>query len=190
MNKVCERYTGLIVKAAYSDASFIERIKVYLHLRKCKICKNLYNEHKIAAKALQQLPEYECPAPVIEKVQSVIGEKQTATPSFIIDFYSIFERISVRKIAGGLIIIILVVAFAILYRQNYKSLESKKYTKAQIEKANIQAQQALIIIGNVINSTQAKLEKEILPEKVSKPINKSFYVISDLFKSGDKNESN
>jgi hypothetical protein len=189
MNKNCEKFTDSIIKAAYHEASLLEKIIVRFHLRKCNDCKNLFREHKLTAKALHRLPEPECPDIVLKQVLSAIGENKFEKPSFIFDFYSIFTRVSFGKIAGGLVIVVVIIVFALFYRNNYKNVESGKYSEAQIEKANIQAQQALVLIGNVFNSTQAKLEDKILPEKVARPINKSFYVINDLFKSGDKNES-
>lgn len=189
MNKNCEKLTGSIIKTAYGEASLLEMIKIRIHLRKCTDCKNHFREHKLAAEALHSLPEPECPDRVLNKVLSAIGEDKFEKPSFAFDFYSIFARVSIGKIAGGLVIIVLIIVFALFYRNNYENMETKKYSEAQIEKANIQAQQALVLIGKVFNSTQAKLGNEILPEKVAKPISKSFYVINDLFKSGDKNES-
>jgi hypothetical protein len=189
MNKICEKYTVSIIKAAYKDASFAERIRVRFHLRRCEECRNLFREHNVVAKALHQVPELECPDILIKKALSEVNDGKTYQPSFLYDLFSILARFSFRKMAVGFAVIVIIVVFALLNRDYIKSDGSREYSEAQIEKANIQARQALAIISSVLNTTQTKLKNEILPEKVAKPINKSLYVINDLFNSGDKNES-
>jgi predicted anti-sigma-YlaC factor YlaD len=190
MSEKCKQKYDSIIKCVYREAAIFEWFEVYLHLKRCKSCKNLYIEHKIVATALRDLPEMECPESIIKKVEQTIGEKQFIKQSFAADFYSIFTRISFRTMVIGLVVVVVVIVFAMFYRNNFQSSQTIKYSTAEVEKANSQAQHALVLISKVLNSTQTRLENEILPKKVAKPLNKSFNVINDLFKSGDKNEKN
>lgn len=190
MPEECNKFYSSVISAAYDDISVIKRIMVFYHLRKCSNCKKLYNENMVIAKTLHNLPELECSMSVIKKVQEVVGESKQEPATFIFDIYSIFSRISFKGMITSLVAIIIVIIFALFYRQNLQKSEAIKYPQSEIEKANLQAQQALVLIGKVLNSTQAKLKTDVLPAKVAKPLNRSLGVINDLFKSGDKNEKN
>ncbi|MCX6150441.1 MAG: hypothetical protein NTX22_07975 [Ignavibacteriales bacterium] len=190
MSEECKHIFIPIINTAYGDASIIQRLKVFHHLKKCSNCKSLYLEHKIAAEALHVLPEMECPDSIIQKIESRIGERKFEATSFLVDFYSIFTRVSYKTAIVSVVTIAVLVVFAISLRNNNKSNDATKYSTLEVEHANEQAKQALALVGKVLNSTQSRLEKEILTKQVANPLNKSLNAINDLFKSGEKNEKN
>jgi hypothetical protein len=189
MSEKCNKLYMSIMNSAYRDTSIIKRIKVFVHIRGCNSCKTLYNEHVKIASSLHHIGELECPDSVINKVEKIVGKSNEET-SFLFDFYSVFTRFSAKTIATSAVIILIAIVMAFFYRQGLQKSETINYPQAEVEKANLQAQQALVLIGKVLNSTQVKLKAEILPSRVAKPLNKSLGMINDLFKSGDKNEKN
>lgn len=65
---------------------------------------------------------------------------------------------------------------------------SAAFTQKDIEQASEQASMALKMVGDILNGAKTAVIKEILPEKVSEPINKSLTEIKKLFDKESINE--
>ena len=62
------------------------------------------------------------------------------------------------------------------------------YGNKDIELADEQASMALKMVGSILNETKSTVIREILPEKVSKPINKSLTMVKNLIDKENTNE--
>jgi hypothetical protein len=61
----------------------------------------------------------------------------------------------------------------------------QQYSNAEIQKANEEARYALQLIGNIMNNTKEKLEKEIIAEHVVKPIGQGIEIVNKLLIKGE-----
>ena len=60
-----------------------------------------------------------------------------------------------------------------------------QYSQAEIELANKQARQTLMLVSKIFNSTQETVTEQIIPNRVIKPLNESLGYVNNLFKKGD-----
>lgn len=189
MNEICKKLEPLIINAAFGDGSFLEKIKVHFHIQSCKECNSLYNEYKSASSAIHKLPVIDCPDEVINKVERRIGKYGFTVPSFILDVATIFARFNFRTVAAGFLIIMCFTVGVFLLRDK-KEIGRQQYSSEEIKQAGRQAQQALALVGKILNNTQSKLNDEVITKHIAKPLGKSITVINDLFEPGGKNENN
>jgi hypothetical protein len=189
MNDKCKKLEPLIINAAFGDGSLLEKTKVRFHLHNCGECKGLYNEYKSASAAIHKLPVIDCPDEIIKKVEKRIGKTDFTAPSFILDIATIFARINYKTFAASFLIIICFTVGVFLLRDKREN-SGQQYSSEEIKQASHQAQQALALVGKILNSTQSKLNDEVISKHIAKPLGKSITVINDLFETGGKNESN
>jgi len=189
MNEKCKKLEPYIINAAFNDGKLIEKLKVYFHKQHCSSCNSLYNEYKTASTAIHKLPVIDCPDDVISRTEKLIGKSGFTAPSFLLDVATIFTRINFKTAAAGFLIVICFTVGIILFR-NKNETAPAQYSSGEISKANHQAQQALALVGKILNGTQSKLKDEIISKHIAKPLEKSITVINNLFEPGGKNENN
>ncbi len=189
MNDKCKKLEPLIINAAFGDGNLLDKIKIHFHTQGCDECNSLYNEYKAASSAIHKLPVIDCPDEVINKVEKSIDKPGFTAPSFILDVATIFARINFRTVAASFLIIMCFTIGVFLLRDK-KETGRQQYSSEEIKQASRQAQQALALVGKILNNTQAKLSDEVISKHIAKPLGKSITVINDLFEPGGKNENN
>lgn len=172
-----------IISAAYGDASLLDRIKIFYLIKKNDEARKLFLEYRKTAGEVRQLGEEEYPESIARAVESkTIGENRSG--NFLFDLYSVIIS---KPLISAATTFILVAAITVALIVN-KPIEYK-YSEAEIIKADQQTRHALAIVENIFRQTQSTLQKEVLGEKVAKPINHGIGIINNLFE-GEKNETN
>lgn len=80
---------------------------------------------------------------------------------------------AVLVISAGIVIFIL-----------FKNTGGNHYSKKQIQLAERQVKQSLVLVNKIFNRTADKLENDILKEQVAKPVHEGVSTINDLFRGG------
>ncbi len=183
-NKLNEETIDLIINAAYGNASMFQKIKVWFLIKENGELKKLYDEYKSTADSVHSLNEEELPEYVMRRIENEtkvnLAENENG---FFSDISSILFAKPQIIFATTAIVVGLVVS-SILFKES--AVESTApYTAAEVELANKQAKEALALVGKILNSTQAALTEEIIPNRVVKPINEGFEYVNELFNKGD-----
>ena len=171
-----------IICSAYGDAPVSKRIKIFLLRKFIPAVEITYNKHRKIALEIKNIKEEKCPDQIVKSVFSQTGIKSGTKHYFWEDVYSIY----LLKPVFSFTIVLLITAgliFSVL-----RNPEKVKYTTAEIELADKQARETLLLVSAIFNKTSSTLTNDILPEQVAKRINKGVNVIEDLFKE-NKNET-
>ena len=59
-----------------------------------------------------------------------------------------------------------------------------KYTKAEIELAEIQLKQSLAIVGKVFTKAERNFSQDILNKQLNKTLNKGYYLVNNILTGG------
>lgn len=171
-----EGIEDLIIKAAYKDSNIWEWIKLKILSAGNDEIKKLWDEYKSTAESVRTIEPEKCPENIIENLSI---ESFSEKPSLIRDLYT---AIFVKPIftAAAITILTAVIVTSVILKNNY---EYEGYKKAEVELAERQTQYALSVIGKVFKSTKRTLVEDIIPVKVSKPINQGIETVNKLFKS-------
>lgn len=181
-NKIPEKTLDLIINAAYGSVNLFEKIKVWFLIKQNEELKSLYKEYKTTADSIHSLPHEEMPDYILERVEhSIKNSIQINENSFISDLLSIFLTKPQIVFVTTAVVIGLMISSIFVREQHFNN----QYSQAEIELANKQAHEALLLVSKIFNSTQTTLTEEILPNRVVKPLNESFGYVNDLFKKGD-----
>ncbi len=164
----CKEFDDIITNYIDDKITENQRIEITAHLKQCEKCKISFNYYKKIVDKLHSLPQEKCPDSVIEKVfhtVKIIDSK----PSFLSNiYYAILERHS-WKVSFALAILIL--GIFIFYPQfEHKKPVQQQYTTEEIEKAKNDVELALSYFYYYTSKTEKLVEKEILPDYLTKPI--------------------
>lgn len=183
-NKFNEEIIDLIINAAYGSASLFQKIKVWFLIRENNELKELYNEYRSTAQSVHSLEEEQLPEYVLHKIEvETETNLSKSESSFLADLTSIlFEKPQLIFVTTAIVIGLIV--SSIFFNQS-RDINTAPYTAEEVQLANKQAKEALALVGKILNTTQATLTEEIIPNKVVKPINESFEYVNELLKEGD-----
>lgn len=180
--ELSEKMKNKIIAAAYKDASWPDRIRVWRLVSKNEEAKTLFESYRATADAVSKLSEEECPSSVIKTVEE--QTKKTISNNFITDLYLVvFARPAISL--AMIFVIISAITFGIIRNQTVEY----EFSQAEVIEADKQAQQALAIVGNIFKQTKTTLENDVLGDKVAKPLNKGFGILNNIFE-GEQNEIN
>lgn len=182
---ISEEFHELIISAAYGDAGLLNNIKVYAEARRNPEVKHLLDEYAETARSVHSLPLDECPDEIVEKVRAQTNTDIKEERSFSLDFMSMIYTRPLASAAAAAVIVILILTSLFIERTPRESI----YSRNDVELASAQTKQALAIVGQIFNNTQESIKKEILGDKVSKPINKGINVIDELLIEENDNET-
>lgn len=187
----CTMDKDILILAANKDLPVIKRIKVYTHIKKCADCNKEFKEYKQMSGLMNELPEYSASERLVKNIENKTGVK-TSEPSILEDLLSIilYSRIKYAASASLVIVITGIILFRTEFRMPVTNNAEKYYSSAEIDAANTKTQEALSILGKFLNKTQDQFKNEILGAKVYRPLNKGINTVTDIFKNGDKNETN
>ncbi|MCZ7602500.1 MAG: hypothetical protein QY331_15595 [Melioribacteraceae bacterium] len=181
-NKNEQKTIDLIINAAYGSANMFEKIKVWFLIRKNEELNLFYKEYKATADSIHSLPREVMPDYILERVEHSINNSiQVNENSFISDLLNIFLTRPQIVFVATAIVIGLMISSLFVKEQQFNN----QYSQAEIELANKQAHEALLLVSKIFNSTHTTLTEEILPNRVVKPLNEGFGYVNDLFKKGD-----
>ena len=163
-----EKILNKIISAAYGDCSFIDKIKIIILTRQNPEAAKIYNDYREVAGRVHSLPVVECPEKILEKTEARIHLTGA-------------NRHFLKPVAAFAVIIIaaVVAMFSMLDKERPQT-----YTAAEVRTAEIQAKESLLMVSRILNKTTSTLEKEILPDKVSKPVKKGLTIINNLLIGG------
>ncbi len=182
-NKIDEILLNKIIAVAYGDAGINDRLIVWMKSKNNPEIKSLLDEYKLTASAIHSLDEKKLSEANLKSVYHKIGRGEKSEPAvpFIYSFIHSFNfsKPLVSSAAIGLIIIAIV---SVLFF--YNPPPEQKYSKAEIELAQKQFEHSLAIVGKVFQDTEKKLDTEVIPEHVSKPLNKGLDFLNDYLIGG------
>jgi hypothetical protein len=168
-NKIDEDIFNKIISAAYGDAGLIDRLKIYFLIKKNEEAKRIFNDYRITAANVKKIPLEECPDSIIESLK--IKTTRAKNPL-------IFKPVYVFSIT----LIIVSTFVAILLFSNKE--KERVYTKAEIELAEKQVKESLVIVNRIFKKTEKLIQEEVLPKRIGKPIHKSLTIINDVLTGG------
>lgn len=179
-----EKKLGKIISVAYGSASIAERIEVFVLVQRNTEAKKIFNEYKKTAKEVHELQKDELPLHVLEKVKTKVDTDVKEEKTFWSDLVSlvIFKP---QVSFAATIIIIAAVTLSILIKTGQPEY---KYSQQEIEAATKQTKQALALVSDILLSTKTTITKDIIPNRVIKPVNESFNYVNEFIK-GENNET-
>lgn len=179
-----EKLLNMIISVAYGDASIAEKIKIYFLARKSREVKSLLEEYKAVAEKSHGLRLDECPGDLVDNVKLITNSDEKKEKSLLFDLYSfVFRRPAISAAILSLFILALVSTFVIKRPEIHE-----QYSKQEIEEADIQVKHSLALIAEVLKKTSNTVEKDVLTDRVSKPIKESFNLVNEYLQ-GENNES-
>lgn len=167
-----------LINSAYGDANVFTRIKIFYLRKKHAELNSLFCEHKNTSKSLKKINLEECPEAILPK--SVGQAKQQNQITVFSLLTPIIHKPALSAVA--LIIIIFATLFSVL-----DNSQEQTFSQLEIELANKQLKQTLLLVSNVFNTSTKQLTKEILSERVANPVNEGMNIIEDYIKE-KKNE--
>ena len=165
-----------IIRVAYGDAGFRERIKIAKLAGRHQDIKNLLSEYRETADSVKSIKKDECPDELLSAISAKTEYDNSPKPSVMLDVYTTFFTKPGISFAALSIIAVIIMSVSFNLTNSYSG-----YDKAEIEQANRQAKYAFAIINKVFTSTRNSLAKDILTDKVSKPINEGIKTVNNLF---------
>jgi hypothetical protein len=174
-----EKLLNKIISVAYGDANLIDKIKVYLLAAENNEIHRLLAEYKITAIAAGKLEKKNCPDEIINNVKynTGFGEKDMFSPA--IKFLNTLVYKPVLTTA-----VVLVLAACITLFIFINNTGRNQYSDKQVELAEKQVKQSLVLVNKIFNRTANKLENDILKEQVAKPVHEGISTINELFRGG------
>ena len=177
-NIINEKLIDSIICVAYGDASIPEKIKVYFYSLKDFRVKELLEGHRQTAAGVHSFRDQGCPDEIIKSANKKIqNEESKKNKEFK---YPGFRFARPMIAAAASLIIIAVISLFILNKQP----QEKRYSKAELIKAEEQVKQSLAIVGRVFRKTENRLTEDILEKQVTPPIKKSYDTINNILSGG------
>ena len=176
----------LIINAAYGSANLLGKMKAKKLMKENPVLKDIYNEYKSTADSVHELEKDKMPDTILQNTEKTTEVNITRKEySFFNDLAVIFfSKPQLAFIATAIVAALLI--FSVITKQNNSiDFDKSEYTKNEVELANRQAKQTLMLVSQILSSTQASVTEDIIPNRVIKPINESFEYVNDLFKNGD-----
>lgn len=175
-----EELLNKIISVAYSDAGIRDRIMVYFLSKKDPQVKAVLDEYRNTAAAVHMIKEEKYSAKVI-----IPENSEEESGSFLLDLYTVLFSKPVRTFAVSAAIIIIAVSSSLLRKPEPQRI----YSRQELERADAQARKTLTMVSNILHKTKSTVIEEVLPEKVSKPINDGFSIVKDFIHEEKKNEN-
>ncbi|MDZ7764621.1 MAG: hypothetical protein U5K00_09360 [Melioribacteraceae bacterium] len=155
-------------------------------MKENSVLKDIYNEYKSTADSVHELEKEKMPDTILQNAEKTTEVNITRKEySFFNDLTAIFfSKPQLAFIATAIVAALLI--FSLITKQNNEiDFDNSQYTKNEVELAIKQAKQTLMLVSQILSSTQASVTEDIIPNRVIKPINESFEYVNDLFKKGD-----
>ena len=135
-------------------------------------------EYKNTANAVHSIPKAEYHGDL--KIQTIPDSKK----SIFDDIYQILIGKPLVS-AAATILLIFAITFSLV---NNRELTYESYSLAEVQKANLESKQALMIVNKIFSKTKDQLTNDILIKEVSKPIKEGMNTVNKLFKQENRDE--
>ena len=177
-SKISEELLDRIISVAYGSASFLEKRRIEKLASENETIQELLNEYKSTANVVHSIPKEEYSGKL--KIKTI----HESSKSIFDDIYQILiGKPLVSAIAT--ILLIFAITFSLF---NNKELTYEGYSLAEVQKANFESKQALLIVNKIFSKTKKQLTDDILIKEVSKPIKEGMNTVNRLFKKEKRNE--
>ena len=175
---ISEELLERIISVAYGNASFFEKRRIKKLASENETIQELLDEYKNTANSVHSITK--------EEYNGTLKIKTISEPSKSIldDFYLIFIG---KPVLTGVATILLISAITFSLFNN-RELTYEGYSIAEVQKANYETKQALLIVNNIFSKTEDKIKYDILTNGVSKPIKDGMKTVNKLFKKEKRNE--
>ena len=181
-----EKLLNRIISVAYGDATIAEKVKIYFLSRNNEEVKTTLEKYKLTAQQINNLDLEECPKEIIKNTASFTEQNVTKEKSILFDLYTfIFGRPALASMIATVFILAIISTF-VFNRPEIK----QQYSPQEIELADTQVKQSLVMIAAVFNKTRTTIETEILTEQVGVPVHKGFNLVNNLFIGENSYEKN
>ena len=167
-NKMDEETLRKIIAAAYKDADWADRLKIYFLAKRDAEVKRIFNEYKTTAEVIRNIPLERMPDSVINSIKLESGKENffALRPAFMV----------------AVSLVVVTIAIAVILFQNKK--DDPVYTKTEIELAEEQVKVSLAIVNKIFKKTENLMREEVFPKRVGEPIHKSLTIINDVLTGG------
>ena len=176
-SKISEELHNRIISVAYGSASFLEKRRIEKLASKNEDINQLLIEYRSTANAVHAIKK--------EEYRGELKIKTIDPGRTILDdiYFVLIGKPVILVVSTALII------FAITFSLfNNKELTYEGFSIAEVQRANLETKQALLIVNNIFSKTENKIKYDILTKEVSKPINEGMSTVNKLFKKEKKNE--
>ena len=165
-----EKILDQIINAAYGDATIMQKISLYVKMLSNKELKIVYNDYKLTAQQVHKikLEETELDIGIISNTISRITSFVFAKP--------------LNVSSASLALLLAAVTFFLMLNKN----SGVNYTQSEMIQAELDMKYSLAIVGKVFTSAENRLNKEIIDDKIRRPIKKGFQTINTLYNKKDK----
>ncbi|MCK5458047.1 MAG: hypothetical protein KAI45_13045 [Melioribacteraceae bacterium] len=177
-SKISEEMLDRIISVAYGSASFLEKRRIEKLASTNETIQELLEEYKSTANAVHSIPKEEYNGEL--KIQTITDSNK----SIFDDIYQILIGKPLVT-AATTILLIFAITFSLF---NNRELTYEGYSLAEVQKANYESKQALMIVNEIFSKTKKQLTNDILINEVSKPIKEGINTVNKLFKQEKRNE--
>ena len=167
-NKIKE----LLIRAAYGDVTFIEKIKVAFVIRKNTEAKTLYVSYRKTAIKVKKLKRGNLPSVVADKLEALASETTSS------------RQKAMFTISPGLAVafsILLIALFTFTFLKKNTDYYGK-YNKETVENATEETLASLKMVAQIFSQTKKIVVDNILVNKVSQPINNGLNQVEKIIK--------
>jgi hypothetical protein len=182
--ELTEELHNKIISAAYGEANLLDKLQVLRAVAKNPDVKKLYASYMWTAAEVKQIKEENFTNDFVSRLTQENIPAAKKNNSFSYDFLAI---VFARPIISSAVTIVLIasIAAALIFNKPVQ----RSYNETEILQARDQAKYALSIVDNIFKQTNITLQKEILGDRVTKPIKESIGIVNNILK-GEKNETN
>jgi hypothetical protein len=181
-NKLDQKLIDKVIKVAYGDAGIADVAYIHMKAATSREIKDLLEEYKHTAKAVQNVKREEVPDHIIESVKiCTVGKEQResfASRSSNASFMFFAKRAIPATVLG--IVLVLIVSFFVIKSPG----PAHKYSKAEIELAEKQFRQSMVIVGEAFQNAEKSFSDEVLNKQVNKNLNRGYYLVNNILTGG------
>ncbi len=168
----------LLIKAAYGDANFIERLKAKTIINNYPEFKSFYETHKKIASATHNLESISVPESIQAKIETLASSKKSIL-SQILAKLGMVIFMQPKLAFSSLVAVVMLTIISINYRtvqpvENLAALEARR-----------EAEMALIMVSDVLNKSTNHIRTIKLNKRVFGTIQKGWNIASDFYQLED-----
>jgi hypothetical protein len=168
-----------IITVAYGDCSIVDRIRIWWLSTRDQQVRDLLHEYSVTARSVHQIREHELPTEALHAVHTRIGRQNSARKERSFALFGLRPRLAM------IVTVIAILGLGIFAAVTFLREESApKYTQAELERTKEQVRESLAIVARVLRKTERDVDKEILTEKVSVPLNRGLLVVREYVTGG------
>lgn len=173
--QISEKVLDQIISAAYGDATIIQKISLFVKMLSNKEIKIIYNDYKLTAQEVHKIK--------LEETELNIEKKNIGILSNLFSKFVSFAFAKPLNVSfASLALLLATVAFFLMLNKN----SGINYTQSEMMQAEMDMKYSLAIVGKVFTSAENRLNKEIIDDKIRRPIKKGFQTINTLYNKKEK----